>query len=172
MRAIYEKAAVLAASVVARRVAATLVLSAAGAVGIIQHEGMVQTVYLDPVGIPTVCVGHTGPEVTQARVGESLSEQQCQELLKHDTRTAQAAVGRLVKIPVSQGQYDALVSFTFNVGAGNLQSSTLLRKLNANDCLGAAAEFLRWNRAKGKVLPGLTKRRLDEATTFEQDCPR
>lgn len=171
MKRIYEKAALAVASVGARRLAAAFVLSSAGAVGIATHEGTVPTVYLDPVGIPTVCTGHTGPEITAADVGKRLSDATCAQLLKSDTRAAQRGVGSLVTQPVTQEQYDALVSFTFNVGTGNLQSSTLLRKLNAGDCHGAAAEFSRWTRAKGKVLAGLVARRADERRAFEAGCP-
>lgn len=172
MKRVYAKVAEWAVAVGARRLAATMVLSTAGAVGIATHEGTVPTVYLDPVGIPTVCTGHTGPEITAAMAGKiTLSPARCADLLKQDTRASQKAVGALVTEPVTQEQYDALVSFTFNVGRGNLASSTLLRKLNAGDCHGAAAEFPRWNRAKGKVLAGLTTRRADERTAFEAGCP-
>jgi lysozyme len=160
----------VATGVVLRRAAATLVISGAGLAGITQYEGTEHTVYLDPVAIPTVCVGHTST-VTAADVGKTYSDEQCALLLKQDTRVAQRAVGRLVKVPVSQGQYDALVSFTFNLGEGNLAKSTLLRKLNAGDCRGAAAEFPRWNKAGGRVLKGLVKRRAWERSIFEVDCP-
>lgn len=153
-----------------RKLAATLVLSAAGAAGIVGHEGMQSKVYLDPVGIPTVCAGHTAT-VTRADVGKTYSAQTCEKLLQADTSAAQSAVRSAVKVPVSQGQYDALVSFTFNVGGGNLRSSTLLRKLNAGDCHGAAAQFPRWNKAQGVVLPGLVTRREAERKMFEADCP-
>jgi lysozyme len=153
-----------------RKIAATLAISAAGLTGIQHFEGTEQKVYLDPVGIPTVCTGHTAT-VTSRDVGKTFSDAQCATLLKADTGAAQAAVRRLVLVPVSQGQYDALVSFTFNVGGGALGSSTLLRKLNAGDCHGAAAEFPRWNKARGRVLPGLTARRAWEQGIFEADCP-
>lgn len=153
----------------ARKLAATLVISAAGLAGITQYEGVERKVYLDPVAIPTVCVGHTAT-VTRKDVGRTFTETQCAELLKADTAAAQAAVARLVKVPVTQEQYDALVSFTFNVGGGALASSTLLRKLNAGDCHGAAAEFPRWNKAKGRVLPGLVKRRAWEQSIFTPGC--
>jgi lysozyme len=157
------------ASPVVRKLAATLVISVAGLAAITRDEGNVQKVYLDPVGIPTVCAGHTRT-VTKADVGKTYTAQRCAELLKQDTAEAQRAVGKLVRVPITQQQYDALVSFTFNVGSGNLASSTLLRKLNAGDCHGAAAEFPRWNRAKGRVLPGLTTRRAHERASFEEDC--
>lgn len=155
----------------ARRLAATFVLSAAGATGIMQQEGVEHKVYLDAVHIPTVCMGHTGPDVTVKDVGKEYSDERCSELARSDTRIAQAGVVRLVKVPVTQNQYDALVDFVFNAGEGNLASSTLLRKFNAGDCHGAAAEFPRWNKAKGHVLGGLTKRRAWERSLFEPDCP-
>jgi lysozyme len=73
----------------------------------------------------------------------------------------------MTKVPLKQHQFDALVSFAYNVGVGNLRSSTLLRKLNAGDYDGAALEFHRWNRSKGKVLPGLVRRRAAEALLFQ-----
>src|SRR5690606_6833672 len=76
-------------------------------------------------------------------------------------------VDRLVKVPLKQHQFDALVSFAYNAGIGNLRSSTLLRKLNARDFAGAALEFHRWNRSNGKVLPGLVRRRAAEALLFQ-----
>jgi lysozyme len=82
-------------------------------------------------------------------------------------RKFEAGVKRLVKVPLAQGQFDALVSFSFNVGLGALGSSTLLRKLNAGDYRGAAAEFPRWNKAGGKVYEGLTRRRAAERSLFE-----
>lgn len=158
----------MAASVGVRRIAAALVLSAAGTGALIGYEGSQPVVYLDPVGIPTACVGHT-KNVTTADVGKDLSHL-CAQLLAEDTRDAQASVRQSVDVPITQAQYDALVSFTFNVGGANLRSSTLLRKLNAGDCHGAAAEFPRWNRARGRVLPGLIKRRAAERGMFEQGC--
>jgi len=76
-------------------------------------------------------------------------------------------VTAMVKVPLKQHQFDALVSFAYNVGGGNLRSSTLLRKLNAGDYDGAALEFHKWNRSNGKVLPGLVRRRAAEALLFQ-----
>lgn len=157
-------------TVVARRVLAiALTLSAAGGAGIIAHEGMIKGVYLDPVGIPTACVGHT-KTVTRADVGKALTEEVCLRLLDEDTADAQRAVQRSVKVPITQEQFDALVSFTFNVGSGALARSTLVAKLNAGDCFGAGAEFDRWIRAKGRVLRGLVVRRAAERALFETGC--
>lgn len=149
--------------------AAAFTLSAAGATGIMMHEGTVRRVYLDPVGIPTVCTGHTST-VGASDVGKVYSAAMCADLLQRDTQVAQRAVGRLVRVPVTQEQYDALVSFTFNVGEGNLSKSTLLKKINQGACWAAGAEFSRWTRAKGRVLPGLVKRRQHERRAWESGC--
>jgi lysozyme len=164
-----KAALAVARSPALRYAAATLTVSAAGLTGIKEHEGTVHRVYLDPVKIPTVCVGHTGT-VSLADVGKHFTDKQCQELLRSDTKAAERAVQRYVTVPVTQAQYDALVSFTFNVGSGNLAGSTLLRKANARDCYGAGREFLRWNRAKGVVLPGLTIRRQWESNLWLSGC--
>lgn len=150
-----------------RLLVGALVLSGAGVASIQKHEGTLTRAYLDPVGIPTVCTGHTGPEV---RVGADYTKEQCADLLRKDTQVAQKAVKALVKTPITQGQYDVLVSFTFNVGRGNLASSTLLSKLNAGDCIGAANEFSKWTYARGQQLPGLVIRRADDKANFIVDC--
>jgi lysozyme len=151
-----------------RRLALALSLSAAGVTAISTNEGRVHKAYLDPVAIVTICDGHTGPEVA---LGQVKTDAQCDELLKQDAHFAEQGVKKYVKALITQDQFDALVDFTFNVGVANLASSTLVRKLNAGDCAGAAAEFPRWNRAQGRVLPGLTTRREQERAKFEKDCP-
>lgn len=150
-----------------RKLAATLTLSAAGVAGIVQHEASVPVVYRDVAGINTVCVGH----VTSAPVGSRFTNDECAELLQADTQVAQDTIRKAVKVPISQDQYDSLVSFVFNVGTGAFKSSTLLRKLNAGDCRGAASEFPKWDMAGGKHVPGLLRRRQDEASHFVKDCP-
>ena len=151
----------------AKYAAAALAISVSGLGFITAQEGKRNVGYYDAVGVPTSCVGHTGPDV---RVGEVYSDAVCLDLLQRDTRIAQADVRRLVKVAVTQEQFDALVSFTFNVGGTNLASSTLLKKINAGDCRGATHEFPRWNRARGVVLPGLTKRRAAEAAMWDSGC--
>lgn len=159
-----------ARAVVARKVlAGVLTLSAAGTAGIITHEKEVNQVYMDPVNIPTVCVGHTRT-VSADMVGQYFSHERCEQLLREDTQVAERAVKRHVKVPITQEQYDSLVSFTFNVGATNFANSSLLRKLNAGDCQGAVKEFGRWIYAKGKKLRGLVNRRADEARVFATGC--
>ena len=150
-----------------QRVAAVaLAFSVAGAGALIAHEGWIKVGYKDPVGIVTACAGHTAT----AQLGRTYTEAECKELLRQDVREAETAVKRLVTVRITQNQYDALVSFVFNVGQGNFARSTLLRKLNAGDCRGAADEFLRWNRAGGQVFRGLTIRRTDERNLFLTGC--
>lgn len=151
-----------------RVAAAALALSAVGAAGVIAHEGWVKVGYKDPIGIVTACAGHTAT----AQLGRVYTDAECHALLRQDVREAEQAVRRLVTVRLTQAQFDALVSFTFNVGQGNLARSTLLRKLNAGDCVGAANEFLRWNRAGGQVFRGLTIRRQDERAMFITGCPK
>ena len=148
--------------------AALLSLSALGVAGMVAHEGMKRVAYVDPVGVVTVCAGHT----KTAKLGQVKTEAECAELLKQDVKHAEDAVKRLVKVPLTQPQFDSLVSFTFNVGETALSKSTLLKKVNAFDCWGAGAEFDKWTYAGGKQLPGLVKRRADERKHWEKGCPR
>lgn len=150
-------------------VASLLALSLAGLVGIQNHEGVVHKVYLDPVGIPTACAGHTAT-VTKADVGKRVSPDVCRRLLAQDVSVAEAAVRKHVKRPLTQGQYDALVSFTFNVGERNFANSTLLKQHNLGNCWGAGYQFTRWVYARDKKLPGLVVRRADERKLYEADC--
>ncbi len=140
--------------------AATLGLAA---VVVANYEGLRTSAYLDPVGIPTVCYGHTAT----ARMGQTLSQAECDRLLEGDLGEALAAVDKLVKVPLPVERRAALASFTYNVGAGQLASSTLLRKLNAGDPKGACAELSRWVYAGGRKLPGLERRRASERELCE-----
>ena len=110
-------------------------------------------------------VGHTGPEVKHGLV---IDQQEADEYLRKDVHVAESCVEKNVTVPLTQGEFDALVSFTFNLGCTALRNSTLLRKLNASDYDGAAAEFAKWNHAGGKVLAGLTTRREAERERFEE----
>lgn len=126
-------------------------------------EGLALKAYKDPIGIWTWGYGSTGPHVTPDKVG---TQEEAEQLLKKDLERFEKGVSDLVKVKLNQNQFDALVSFSFNLGLGSLKSSTLLKKLNASDYQGAANEILRWNRAGGKVLNGLTRRRIAERGLF------
>jgi lysozyme len=96
-----------------------------------------------------------------------LSADEIDDILRKDLARFEAGVLRLIKVKLTQGQFDALVSFAFNVGLGNLQNSTLRMKINREDYAGAAEQFLVWTKAGGRVLPGLVKRRTHEKEMFE-----
>ncbi len=128
-----------------------------------KYEGLRLVTYVCPGGKLTIGYGHTGSEV---KTGQKIDVERANELLIKDVHRFEVAVNELVKVPMTQGMLDALISFSFNLGVGSLKSSTLLKKLNADDRDGAANEFLRWNKAKGKVLAGLTARRESERELF------
>jgi len=142
--------------------------SALGVALIKQFEGLRTCAYLDAAGIWTIGYGHTGEEV---RSGVRIDAAQADGLLHQDLRAAEEAVRALVTTPLAQASCDALVSFVFNVGANAFAGSTLLRKLNAGDAEGAAAEFERWRYAGGGILPGLLRRRIAERTLFLSPHP-
>ncbi|NHR05723.1 lysozyme [Chromobacterium haemolyticum] len=138
--------------------------SDAGITLVKSSEGLKLVAYKCPAGIWTNGYGHTGPDVTP---GQVITQAQADALLARDLERFEAGVARLVKVPLNQNQFDALVCFSFNLGLGALQGSTLLRLLNAGDYAGAAAQFPRWNKAGGKELPGLTRRRAAEQSLFQ-----
>src|SRR6185436_7622702 len=135
--------------------------------------------YIDPVGIWTIGWGHAisvggsflrGAEnkaQAQALYPGGLTMDQAEALLRADLMDTCRDVEAAVTVPLADNQFAALVSFTFNLGLGNLKKSTLLRLVNAGDFAGVAQEFKKWNKAGGKVLTGLTRRREAEATLFQ-----
>lgn len=157
-------------------------LVAAIAAFVIPHEGTgpqktdpatgakVSVAYPDPgygAALPTICQGHT----KGVFMGQTATPGQCRVFLEEDiSRDVLPCLERLVKAPVTQGQAVALGDFVFNAGCGAFGGSTLLKKLNAGDCKGAAAEFGRWVKSNGKTLPGLVKRREAEARLFLEGC--
>ena len=151
-----------------RLIATALTLSATGLIAIATHEDVRPVAYVDPVGIPTVCAGHTAT----AKIGQKKTVAQCLALLQADASDAARGVASCTMAPITQDQFDALTSFAFNTGAGAYCRSRLVAKLNAGDCYGAAAEFDRWVYAGGRKLPGLVKRRADERARFETGCER
>jgi lysozyme len=145
-----------------------------------KDEGVRQRPYQCPALLWTVGVGHViDPNHAKVPLAErktlpipagwdrSLSMEEIDEILRKDLARFEAGVTRLCPVKLTQGQFDALVSFSFNVGLGNLQNSTLRMKVNRGDFEGAAEQFLVWTKAGGKVLPGLVKRRTHEKEMFE-----
>lgn len=140
----------------------TMKMSDAGLALTEKFEGLRLQAYQDIVGIWTNGYGNTHNVVP----GSTITLDQAVSDLRDNIAGAEYVVNRVVTVPLKQGQFDALVDFVFNLGAGNFQSSTLLRKLNAQDYAGAAAEFNKWNHAGGKVVAGLTARRQAETDLF------
>lgn len=132
-----------------------------------QFEGCRLAAYQDSVGVWTIGYGWTNPvDGKSVKAGMTITQEVAERLLKTGLVSYENDVSKLVKVKLSQGQFDALVSFTYNLGARSLSTSTLLKKLNAGDYRGAADEFPRWNKAGGKVLAGLTRRREAERSLF------
>lgn len=125
-------------------------------------EGLRLKAYKDSVGVPTIGWGHTG----DVQMGTSITRAQAETLLREDLHDFERAVTRLVRVPINQNQFDALVCFSFNVGAKALENSTLLRLLNAGNFAGAASQFPNWNKAGGQILKGLVTRRAAEQKLF------
>lgn len=125
-------------------------------------EGLRLQSYQDSVGVWTIGYGAT----RGITAGMKITNEQAERMLVNDIGRFEPEIERLLKVTVNQCQWDALVSFTYNLGAYNLGSSTLLKLINAGDYAGAADQFPRWNMAGGKVLAGLTKRRSAERAMF------
>ena len=130
-------------------------------------EGFRNYAYDDGVGVWTIGYGTTiYPDGRKVKRGDRCSLDEAEKFLRFDLKNFEDAVSNAVRVTLTQNQFDALVSFTYNVGAGALRSSTLLKKLNRGDMKGAAFEFEKWNKAGGKVMAGLTRRRLAERALF------
>ena len=125
-------------------------------------EGLRLQAYQDAVGVWTIGYGTT----RGVNSGMKISKEQAERMLLNDVQRFEPEIERLVTVPLSQNQWDALVSFTYNLGSANLGSSTLRRLLNSGDYAAAADQFPRWNKAGGKVLPGLVRRRAAERDLF------
>jgi lysozyme len=131
-----------------------------------EHEGLRLEAYRDVAGYWTIGVGHLVTRDRRAPRPPAITRPEAMQLLRFDLLKAARSVLRQVVVPLSDGQYTALLSFVFNLGGGALQASTLLRRLNKVDYAGATAEFPRWNKAGGQVIRGLTRRRLAEQALF------
>lgn len=130
-------------------------------------EGCHLEAYPDPGtgGAPwTIGWGSTGPGIVK---GVKWTQKQADDRLASDVRKFMVGVQSAITVHAAEKQIGAMTSLAYNIGLGAFRSSTLLRKLNAGDVAGASAQFTRWNRAGGKVMQGLTNRRLDERRVFD-----
>ena len=128
-----------------------------------EAEGLRLSAYLCPAGIPTIGYGHT----KGVKLGDTCTKEQAEKWLENDFFMAKQDVKAVVRVPLRENQLDALASFVFNLGVRKLIQSTLLKKLNAGDYSGAAAEFDKWVFAGKVKLNGLIKRRAKERKLFE-----
>lgn len=130
---------------------------------LIKHfEGLELNAYQCAAGVWTIGYGHT----KGVESGMSISEARANEMLEEELVEYEGYVNDMVSVSLSQCQFDAMVSWVYNLGGGNLKASTLLKVLNAGDYDGVPAQMMRWNKAGGKVLEGLTRRRQAEADMF------
>lgn len=144
-----------------KKAAAGVVLATASLVAFITGwEGNELTTYQDIVGINTVCGGITDPAI--AVPGRTYTEEECVALNAREIEDHSERMLECVKVPLSQGEYEAYSSLHYNIGSGNFCGSTLVRRLNAGERAAACDQILRWNRAGGKVVRGLERRRAAE----------
>lgn len=128
-----------------------------------RHEGLILQAYLCPANVWTIGYGHT----LGVKSGQVITPQQAEQYLREDLKGAERSVNTMVKVVINQNKFDALVSFVFNLGTGNFQSSTLLKRINGNPAdTDIANQFERWVFAKGVKLPGLVKRRKEESDLY------
>jgi lysozyme len=137
----------------------SLILSASALVGIAVHEGYNDTAYIPiPGDVPTIGFGTTGG----VKMGDRTTPTKALQRALSDVQKFEGAVKQCVKVPLHQYEYDAYISLSYNIGTGNFCGSTLVKKLNQGDYEGACKEILRWDRAQGRVVRGLTIRRQEE----------
>jgi len=127
-----------------------------------EFEGFSPSAYKDQNGIPTIAYGHT----SGVHMGDTCGVMQAEQFLAEDLKTAETAINDLVRVPLTQNQFDALVSLVYNIGRGNFACSTVLRSLNENQNQAASAAILMWVKTNGKVNPGLQRRREAERALF------
>lgn len=128
-----------------------------------KYEELRLEAYICPAGVPTIGWGHT----RNVQLGQKITKEKAEQLLMEDVSFAVADVNRLVKKTLTQSQFDALVSFVFNIGAPQFSESTLLLVINRNpNDIGIKPQFQRWVYGKGKLLPGLITRRQEEADLY------
>ena len=132
-----------------------------------RFEGFSAKVYICPAGYPTIGYGHVVKDDEDFAAG--IDEAQAEELLRQDAKIAERAVLRLINVPLTDSQFDALVSFTYNLGGGALQRSTLRRKINREEHAEVPEQFMRWVWAGGRKLKGLVRRRAAEVIFYQSD---
>ncbi|WP_375645432.1 lysozyme [Bartonella sp. AA56HLJMS] len=130
-----------------------------------RFEGFSRTVYFCPAGYPTIGYGHVVKNDEDFSAG--IDETQAEELLRQDATIAKRAVLHLINVPLTDGQFDALVLFTYNLGGGALQRSTLRRKINREEYAEVPEQFMRWVWAGRRKLKGLVRRRYAECLLYQ-----
>ena len=128
-----------------------------------KFEGCKLEAYLDAVDVPTIAYGRT----KDVKIGDICTQQQAEDWLEEELVEYEGYVNEAVKVELTQPQFDSLVSWTYNLGPSNLNRSSMLRVLNASDYDNVPAQLKRWNKAGGKVLDGLVRRREAEAEMFK-----
>jgi lysozyme len=140
---------------------AAISLSATALVAIVLHEGYKSDAYIPLAGdVPTIGFGTT----SGVKLGDRITPEKALQVAMKDVQQFEGAIKSCVTVPLSQNEYDAFTSLAYNIGSSAFCKSTLVKKLNANDYIGACNEILKWDKYKGKPLAGLTKRRQEEYT--------
>lgn len=138
---------------------AAISLSATALVAIVLHEGYRENAYIPVAGdIPTIGFGTT----SGVKLGDRTTPEKALQVAMKDVQQFEGAIKSCVTVPLSQNEYDAFTSLAYNIGSGAFCKSTLVKKLNTSDYIGACNEILKWNKYQGKPLAGLTKRRQEE----------
>ena len=132
-----------------------------------EFEGLKLTAYKDIVGVPTIGYGSTDGITEQDVINKkTITKSEAEDLLLDDLERFEHGVSKCVTVQLNENEFSALVTFSYNLGMGSLQKSTLLKLLNAGDKSGASQEFLKWNKAGGHEVAGLTRRRTAEQKLF------
>lgn len=150
---------------------ATTMMHPAGLDLVKEFEGLEKDAYIDPVGIPTIGYGHTNRAGTvKFQMGDTWTEEYATEILDKDLRIFWNHVDQAVHVQLNKCQMSVLTSWTYNVGPYAMRKSTLVRLLNQGNYDAVPGQLMRWNRAGGKVLRGLTRRRAAEAELWKTNC--
>lgn len=145
----------------------TMKISNTGLKLIQEFEGFKTNAYDDGVGVWTIGYGTIRyPNGTKVEKGDVCTKEQAEIYMQNDLTSFEKTINDTVKVKISQNQYDSLLSLCYNIGSGAFSKSTLLKKLNSNDFVGASDQFLVWNKAGGKVMQGLSNRREKERALF------